>query len=359
MDRILLFHLSDLHFGSGFHGTVDPEVGLGGHEIGLCEPLQLALKDAPIEHFQATPDDKLVYYIGGDLTRTGSVHDYQLVFTGLFSNLSWFNDVAGTPESLELGLPLADTYSIPGNHDHWKGQSVVRVLPWPILPPAYNAKIFPDLQRPTPWRQPIPSSNGKFILELFGLDSSEGLRQKRTNLRARGLLSQQELWGVTDTGGNLVKKGLWHLLVDAWQDETVDKIPRLRAVGCHHAFTNRNGLRDAWPLDGNSMADLLGLCRKYQVHAVLTGHTHYFLNWQQNPLDTGWYVWELRCGSTLQRAMATPNNPCTQPQPQGFLVHELKLAHNQPSWAVWKYQYGRNGTSHWKYYRDPRPEVIH
>src|SRR5439155_26171426 len=129
-------------------------------------------------------------FIGGDLTRTGSVHDFQLVFTGLFSQLDWVKDLTGTVDSLEMGLPLAETYSIPGNHDHWKGQSVVQIFPYPIFPAPYNAAIFPNLQDVTPWRRSIASKNDEFILELFGVDSSEGLRHKRTNFRAQGELSQ-------------------------------------------------------------------------------------------------------------------------------------------------------------------------
>ncbi len=358
MDRILLFHLSDLHFGSGFLGSATPHVGLGGHEVGLCEPLQLALRNAPLEDFQTTADDRLVYFIGGDLTRTGSVHDFQLVFTALFAQLQWLRGLAGRRASVQLGLPRADTFAIPGNHDHWNGQSVVQVFP-PVFPPAYNGGIFPELQDTTPWRQPLASPNRKLILELFGVDSSEGLRGQGTNFRARGRLSRDELFGVRNPAGVVVKKGLEQLLDDARNDEAADHVPRLRAVGCHHSFGNRNGLVDAWPLEAGSVGDLLQLCRQYRVHAVLTGHTHYFLNWQQNPLTSGWHVWELRCGSTLQRKMATPTAPCTQPQPQGFLVHELTLAGNRPSWTVWKYQYGPNGTPHWKFYRDPNGEVIH
>jgi hypothetical protein len=287
------------------------------------------------------------------------LHDFQLVFTGLFSQLDWFKELTGTVDSMELGLPLADTFSIPGNHDHWKGQSVVRLFPVPNFPPAYNAGIFPKLQDTTPWRRSIPSPNGKFILELFGVDSSEGLRRQSSNFRARGRLSQEELYGVINNSGVVLKKGLEQLLDDAKTEEAKDHVPRLRAVGCHHSFGNHNGLADAWPLEANSMFDLLQLCRKFKVHAVLTGHTHYFLNWQEDPLNSGWYVWELRCGSTLQRQMATPNTPCTQPQPQGFLVHELTLAKGKPSWTVWKYQYGPNGTPQWKFYRDPNKDVIH
>jgi hypothetical protein len=315
MDRILLFHLSDLHFGSGFLGTPDPQVGLGGHEIGLCEPLQLALKTAPFEDFQITQEDKLVYFIGGDLTRSGSLHDFQLVFTALFSQLDWVNDVTGTVEVVELGLPLTNTYSIPGNHDHWNGKSV-QLFPYPVFPPAYHADIFPDRMATTPWRHSIPSANNQLILELFGIDSSEGLKGQRTNFRARGKLSAEELYGVRNPAGVVVEKGLEQLLDDTRSEEAKDRVPRLRAVGCHHSFGNRNGLTDAWPLDNHSITSLLQLCRTFKVHAVLTGHTHYFHIWRQVPLRSGWDVWELRCGSTLQREMATPNTPCTQPQTQ-------------------------------------------
>jgi Calcineurin-like phosphoesterase len=355
MDRILLFHLSDLHFGSGFYGSPGVPRGLEGHQTKLCELLQHALQKARLRDFQSTSNDKTVYFVGGDLTRIGSDLDFQLVYTYLFSKLSWAEDRHGNGEDLELGLSTGDTYSIPGNHDNWGGVSP-RYLPLK-LPPAYNGKIFPSFMEVTPWRKSIPSPNGDFILELFGVDSNEGLRNTNTNAFAGGSLSKEELQGVM-AGPRIIKDGLLQLLAAAEADEKMDEIPRFRAVGCHHSFGNNGGLATAWPLTPASIANLLKLCRQFKVHAVLTGHAHYFLNWRQNPLNTGWHVWELRCGSTLQREMATPNSPCTQPQPQGFLVHELTLTNGQPSWTVWKYQYGANGTSHWAFYRSPGSQVI-
>jgi hypothetical protein len=350
MDRLLVFHLSDLHFGSGFNGTTSWPVGLGGHDLDLCLRLRVDLRQALLGDFKTSQDDAIAYLVGGDLTRKGSDHDFHLVYTYLLAQLNWSADRHGTLQRAGLGLPPGNVYAIPGNHDHWRGQSIR----WPVLyhPPAYNPAVFPAFLESTPWRQTLWSPHGAFALELFGIDSNEGLRNRRTNFRARGRLSHEELYGVKNAAGNVIRKGLEQLLQDAAASEKTDGKPRLRAVACHHSFGNRGGLWSAWPLHANSMSDLLALCRKYGVTAVLTGHTHYFLDWLfPDPAGTKPDVWEVRCGSTLQQGV--------QPHPQGFLVHELTVSSaGKLSWRVWKYQYGQNGTPLWAYYRNPRSVMI-
>jgi 3',5'-cyclic AMP phosphodiesterase CpdA len=346
MGRILLFHLSDLHFGSGFIGTTNQLVGLNGHDVDMCRRLRVDLRHARLNDFHANGEDAINYLIGGDLTRIGSDHDFHLSHTYTLLQLDWVTDRMRSQQSAALGLPHDHVYAIPGNHDHWRGiQPIVRKNVPLRRPPAYNPDVFPDFLEPTPWRHTLWSPDRTFAVELFGVDSNEGLRNKATNLRAEGELSQEELLGKF-VGGALVKPGLSQLLQAADAEAANDRKPRVKAVACHHAFGNKGGLLDAWPLSNQSIQDLLTLARQYDVRAVLTGHTHYFLHWQQAGSPT---VWELRCGSTTQKGK--------QPQPQGFWVHEIDNPVGSSrglGWRAWKYQW--DGT---QFLQKPAPVNVH
>jgi hypothetical protein len=179
-------------------------------------------------------------------------------------------------------------------------------------------------------------------LELFGVDSNSGLQNQQTNLRAGGAFSQKELFGSRDGQGNIVDKGLEQLLNDADQDQQDDGKPRAAVILCHHALLTNQGPLSAQPLNDWSRQELLKLARKYKVRAILTGHTHYFVNFEWTGGKP--HVWEIRCGTSLQLASQMP-----YPLPKfrhmlapGFLVHEFTLATDpQPpvSWNVWKYQW--------------------
>lgn len=145
-------------------------------------------------------------------------------------------------QTLGLKLDPNHVYHVPGNHDHWKGQSKVSLL---NRPPAYNAGAFPDLLEPTPWRQPLWSPNRKFAFELFGIDSNEGLNHKGTNFYAKGKLSKKEL------------DGLRNHLTDAQNDAVKDKLPRVVGVACHHSFGTAHGISGARALVPKSLSDLL------------------------------------------------------------------------------------------------------
>ena len=338
MARILLFHLSDLHFGSCFVGTQTSLAGLAGHDVDICRRLAVDLRLAQLSDFQTNGDDTVEYLISGDLTRVGSTHDFHLSHTYILADLEWVENRAKAQQSASLGLPHDRVHAIPGNHDHWCGISPLVKLNIPFRrPPAYNAAVFPDLLEPTPWRHTLWSKNKGFAIELFGVDSSEGLKSRATNFRARGELSQVELHGQFDAAGHLVRPGLEQLLQEAARDARRDGKARVRAVACHHAFSNQGGLADAWPLSNGSRTKLLTLARQYDVRCVLTGHTHYFYDLRHS--QSGWpSVWELRCGSTTQQG--------TQPHPPGFWVHEIigpaSGGSAAPQWRAWKFQW--NGT---------------
>ena len=288
----------------------------------MCRRLRVDLKHARLSDFKVNGDDAVEYLIGGDLTRIGSDHDFHLSHTYALSQLKWAEDRHSNFGSASLDLPPDHVYAVPGNHDHWKGITPLVKGNIPLRrPPAYNPMVFPDFLEATPWRHTLWSSSKAFALELYGVDSNEGLKGKATNFRAGGQISPDEL------------KRLRQHLIETDYDRAADGKPRLKAIACHHAFSSNGGLADAWPLSNQSRQDLIDLARAYEVRAILTGHTHYFLDqkWQQPKQPI---VWELRCGSTLQRGK--------QPQPQGFWAHEISQTGDPLAlkWSAWKYQWG-------------------
>lgn len=109
MDRLLLFQLSDLHFGSSFEGTEHAKTGLqsglNGHDLKISQNLATSLERAREDLFEIGENDAVKYLIGGDLTRTGSKFDFQLVNTySLFrtrvvARSSWNNDPDARPQT--------------------------------------------------------------------------------------------------------------------------------------------------------------------------------------------------------------------------------------------------------------------
>ncbi len=335
MGRILVFHLSDLHIGSHHLGSESWAAGFFGHHFALLTQLKIAIANAKVD-LNTTSDDVLVHVVGGDLTRVGGDYDFHIALTYLLSELTWIEDGSGNQRRLGLDLPMKRFYTIPGNHDHWKGY---RTRLAQLRPPAYNQDIFNDFFELTPWRHPVKSMSGDFVLELFGVDSNEGLKTQLTNLLAGGAMSSEELNGK-DAAGNVVKDGLEQLLARAKVAEADGK-PRVRAILCHHSLGTNNGPLNAQPLDNPSRVELLKLARLFGVRGVLTGHTHYFADVQWTGAQPP--VWEIRCGTTLQLSSQMP-----QPLPQrsqllapGFLVHEFELDAKAKGvqWKVWKYQW--------------------
>lgn len=169
--------------------------------------------------------------------------------------------------------------------------------------------------------------------QLIGVDSNEGLKGHRANLRASGVLSGQELLKLAG------------LLKQSQSDQLPDRKPRIRAIICHHAFAKgkqKSTLFYARPLRRQSRDDLLKTARPYDVAAVLTGHTHDFEAKDYVDPVNGNVLWELRSASTTQMG--------PQPEPQGFWVHEIELQSDGPHWKAWKYQLGPQCAS---FDRDP------
>jgi hypothetical protein len=350
MERIVLVHLSDIHMGSirnGFYTPAALRAGWNGHDPLLLGRLQQALLDIPSE-LKMSKGERLHYLVSGDLTCTGLDTDFVLAQTYLLGKLVTDN-TGFTVDG--LNIPADQLRTIPGNHDHWDGKHG-----WPQ--PAYDAGVFGASFVRTPWktRPSLQSPSGALRLDLFGVDSNSGLFGWPENYTALGMFSHGELFQPL--------RGLEALLQESEADRKV--LPKgvvlVRGIVCHHAFSNnaqqnrpkipgwRARLSRSWsrvmqrffgknpdPLDPASVTALINLAHKYDVRAVLTGHTHYFHDERFPPRgQAGAFVWELRSHTALQG----PMRDCEQ----GFYLHEISLDGSLPA-PVWKYRQHEYGTN--------------
>jgi 3',5'-cyclic AMP phosphodiesterase CpdA len=317
MSRVLLVHLADLHLGTDLLGTkvgTGLSAGLNGHSVLLCEMLQSAMIALRKKYFDIPDGEPLHFVVTGDYARTGAYGEFYLAYEFLRSSWSFIHLHRHDACGLEIpAVHGGNLYSVPGNHDHWNGHGSG------IRPPAYNAGVFPNYFDATPQRYIVPVPGQAFGLELFTVDSNEGLRNQSHNLWAAGLLSPAEL------------QGLDAKLRASKTEQAKDKMPRMRAILCHHGFDNNGGLLSASPLAPQSVQALVALAHQHDVAAILTGHTHYFEARAYPHPRTGVNTWELRSAATLQMA--------PQPAPQGFWVHEIEAERQAPTWTAWQFEW--------------------
>ena len=227
MDKLVLVHFSDIHIGSTLLGTVryKPLEARNGHSILLCQHLQNSFsrgrRDSVPNDFELGNDERLHFVLSGDLTRVGSRNDFHLAFQWLHSQWT-LPGPTQPPRQVGLTLPANDLHSVPGNHDQWEGHSPS--LWQGISPPAYNPRLAPTWFKATPWHVAIPSPKKEFVLDLFGVDSNSGLAGEGGNFFAEGAISDAQF------------KVLGAMLKESRKAETADRIPRLRAIVCHHSF---------------------------------------------------------------------------------------------------------------------------
>ncbi len=319
MGRILLVHFSDIHFGSDFVGTKKRILGLSGHELLLCAHLRAVTRRqgrfTVANDFNVPAEERLHFVLSGDLTRVGSDNDFCLAYQWLLDRWSLYN-LVNRPQPFGLEIPPADLYSVPGNHDQWDGKS-----PGPtnwLSPKSYNPNLVPAWLRPTPWRSAIASTEGDFVLDLFGVDSNSGLPGGRGNLFAEGAISNRQLM--------MLEREMRQSIAD----EKNDKIPRMRAIVCHHSFQGQGATAGLRP---NSVVQLTRLAYTYNAAAILTGHMHKELHDKYQNVKNQMF-WEIRAAAAVQR------DP--QPALQGFWVHEIVRRRSRFAWNAWQYELGPN-----------------
>jgi Calcineurin-like phosphoesterase len=347
MERIILVHLSDIHIGSirnGFYNPASVRGGLNGHYPLALGRLQQAILNLPGDLGGIDADERLNFVVSGDLSCSGLFTDLVLAHSYLRGLL--VNDYAAA-DVVGLSIPHGCFATVPGNHDHWNGKSQ-------YPQPAYSRAIFGQAFKQTPWPMTLRSKqrNPKLYLDLFGVDSNSGLSHLPDNGTAYGDFSQDELFHPV--------RGLEQLLIqsDGMRAGLPIGVHLMRAIVCHHSFSNRgrptpNMPRPSlWrragnrvlqhffgkmpdPLDPAAVNALLGLAHKYDVRAVLTGHTHYIWEERFPPAPAAPFTWELRSGTALQGSLANGD--------QEFLVHEIRLQDKAaaPEWRYRRYTYAR------------------
>ncbi len=256
------------------------------HDLVKCLALPAAF-DTALDLLDAPEEiDALPVVVSGDLSVSGTAQQFAVAHAFVRSRFP-INRLPGGTDFMGLGAVSADEVAIvPGNHDHWDGSRVT-------LPP-HNPGLYEEQFRATPWPKTWLSSDGKIALELYGVDSNSGwganeapLAQRRAaGALARGRISNQQF--------------------DALEDLLKASGPRAdttaRAFVCHHSLAYGGKTFKRAELDQWSKDRLLDLAAKYEVSAVLTGHTHDPVAHQFQRLDSkGHYrsCYELRAGCAV------------------------------------------------------------
>jgi Calcineurin-like phosphoesterase len=311
MEEIVFAHLMDIHMGSRLKNRFysGPFSGLNGHDLQLCSKLDFAFSK-PIPTTEGLPNGcQFPVVVSGDLTRIGGEADFYIAHSYLMS--SWVLDrQAGMRTGLNLAPGLVRT--VPGNHDQWAGRGN-----WPQR--SRNRAIFARDFRSTPWVDSLTTANGRLRLDLFGVDSSSGLKLPR-NPTAAGAVSLRERTALT---------GLLQRSQPTAPDQHL-----IRAIICHHAFSNVNAPLTA-PLKWEHVRKLVKIARQRGVSIVLTGHTHDFRHVRYplgaNPVKP--WVYELRSAAALAGPAVAAS--------QGFFLHRVSLVGDlpAPTWHYRKYQW--------------------
>jgi 3',5'-cyclic AMP phosphodiesterase CpdA len=313
MGKIVLAHISDLHFASRILN--DRFTGIPhriGHDKVLALGLTTALEDLPI-HSQI--NDPINVVVSGDLTRAGSESEFAVAHT-LLRSTARLTQVA--PPDL-LGYAVRDDQyaSVPGNHDQYGAGFMA----------AQNPAVTGVHFEVTPWHRRFEDSNDQVTLDLFGIDTNSGFipAPQGGNFLAWGGISTQQF------------TQLEHLL------NTNPPVPgrTVRALMMHHSLSYLGGTVGSliWmsallPL---SRTRLRRICANHGIAAILTGHTHTLLCKQLQARTAGGAqrtFWELRSWSTLVGPRKL----------NGFLAHEIA---NRPgggvSWETYAYPW-RSGS---------------
>jgi 3',5'-cyclic AMP phosphodiesterase CpdA len=309
MGKIILAHLSDLHFGARILN--DRFTGVPhriGHDKVLALALTTALEDVP---FHCKTADPINVIVSGDLTSEGNESEFAVAHTLLLASTRL--TLVSPPDLLGYTIPEGQFASVPGNHDQFGAGFMA----------AYNPSLSGVHFEVTPWHRRIIDSSSGITLDLFGLDTNSGFipAPPSWNVAAWGSISNQQL------------SDLERLL------NTLAPVsgPTIRALVMHHSLSYFGGAVGAFVwMNGilpPSRQRIRRICADYDIAAILSGHTHNILCKQlrarssKNALHS---FWELRSKSTLVGPRG--NN--------GFLVHEISdQSGGRVSWDTYSYSW--------------------
>ena len=316
-DEFLIFHISDLHFDREFYPRLNrltapvvpraPLVATQGffpHDLGACEELENEIKAIKL----ARKPRRVLLIVSGDLTRKGDDSEFVTALTYLKSRFR--RDWSGF---IGLGPHVSEVFSIPGNHDHWRGSSWHTVASG--LSPIHDI-YFACLPGQLSWYQTL--EEGGVQLQLIGIDSRD---PSATTVAARGSLDINVLKALT-TKINI-----------ADSDAKLKSLIPVRVLILHHSPEYRGSSRWVHELDVKSRNELDIFCNTNKIHFVLTGHVHEPIVRSGTIKHT--YGMELRCGTTLQGA---PIGNLPGKLGNIFLLHTISGSSGNVNWTSELYQ---------------------
>lgn len=299
MERLVLFHLSDLHFGLDLNLYRLPRrQGLSGHDHEVAIELDVKLRDLVASEY---PDDVKLMVVSGDLTVMGTRTEMHLAHSYLHGELR--TDALGGLMGLGdlRDAHLEDLLVIPGNHDHWAGDLRNMYSRTPPNEDLYNDVFLSDGDEDEPWYWARSYDFGGGQLQIMGIESNWDGRQHTK-------------WACGDVDPAVYPRlATWI----AQQNQAAGARRAARVLTLHHSPA-----RGEWDhrLHDDALRELGAFCTGQQVHAVLTGHIHDVMlgsvHAQSADSLTNPFT-EIRCGTSLQRRI--------QPKAQEhtFLVHEI------------------------------------
>lgn len=327
MSRVLLIHVSDIHFGSEFYANRNsvPNArnssappppaapkrtipGLAAHDVGACEELEneiLALKSA-------LRPDQTVLVVSGDLTVLGEASEFAMAHTFLRSRIQ-----ATWMRASGLGDIVDSVVAVPGNHDHLRGhlsRTIHRSRPstgvYPFFEPTRSANA-------NCWWIHHVIDVDRLCLQIGGLDSCGASSGQPFATGSLDLAALTELETVmhahpSPPGSHVVRLLVLHHALDPASS------PSLKQRLAHQTHK----------LDDASRRALETFCAQTNTQFVLTGHLHVPGVPQKGAqLRPGM---EIRCGTSLQEG---PQRKLGQI----FMAHVIE-ARTRPHWTTRVFQ---------------------
>lgn len=319
VEQIVFAHVSDPHFAAD---RVSPDavraLGQDGHDLLLCQALPEALEDLR-DRTGMADGSRLPLVMSGDLTRTGQTPEEFETGREYFES-TWPNPDQLPTRRYGLDLGTRSVLMIPGNHDHWDGDTQNM---W-----GYNGAIKPLFFPRTPFLRTLRSPSRRLIVELYGLDSCSGFSPIGVggNVRARGLIADEELNKLT----RLLAVSASRFPNDRGAVERC-----VRVFVCHHSFQGNwllGWFAGSLELHNDSQRTLRYLAGRYRVAAILTGHTHDFLADRYDIPPYTHAIREFRSATTLQAPARYFK--------QGFFGHRILLdGRGRVWWTAFPYQW--------------------
>lgn len=324
MTRVVLFHISDLHFGLDLPWpNINILSGMEGHDHDVANELEMAIRQQISQHY-TTDECRLI--VSGDLTVMGTISEMHMALSYLRGHLNV--DSYGTMMGLgDYNSIFGEPFMVPGNHDHWAGNIFNAVMPTNINPRMYHDVFVPDATH-DPWYRHEScvigeSTSNKFQLQIMGIESNWNGAGTSTHL-AVGDINPLVFQELTD-------------LITRTDDEAKQNSIKYNAkvLVIHHSPANQ--ARDH-RIRRSALQNLINFCNQNSISVVLSGHmhTHMHGNINAGPHDQpNTQFQEIRCGSSLQRTLGTNANE------QVFLIHEIELVRKSFTWKTRCFMYNQ------------------